>query len=93
MFFFFFFFQAEDGIRYRDVTGVQRVLFRSRATTIDTKLDAALTPRCKLYPFTCEAKSNRKPLIHDCMQRAAHFAKNLATILLDPLRKWNANAQ
>src|SRR5437667_2929564 len=30
-FFFFFFFQAEDGIRDRDVTGVQRVLFRSRA--------------------------------------------------------------
>ena len=27
--FFFIFFQAEDGIRYRDVTGVQRVLFRS----------------------------------------------------------------
>ena len=25
----FFFFQAEDGIRDRDVTGVQRVLFRS----------------------------------------------------------------
>src|SRR5690554_7166040 len=29
-FFFFFFFQAEDGIRDADVTGVQRVLFRSR---------------------------------------------------------------
>src|SRR5690554_7783197 len=28
-FFFFFFFQAEDGIRDADVTGVQRVLFRS----------------------------------------------------------------
>src|SRR6266513_6012241 len=27
--FFFFFFQAEDGIRDRNVTGVQRVLFRS----------------------------------------------------------------
>src|SRR5437773_11049659 len=27
--FFFFFFQAEDGIRDRDVTGVRRVLFRS----------------------------------------------------------------
>ena len=27
--FIFFFFQAEDGIRDRDVTGVQRVLFRS----------------------------------------------------------------
>ena len=26
---FVFFFQAEDGIRDRDVTGVQRVLFRS----------------------------------------------------------------
>ena len=25
----FFFFQAEDGIRDRDVTGVRRVLFRS----------------------------------------------------------------
>ena len=24
-----FFFQAEDGIRYRDVTGFRRVLFRS----------------------------------------------------------------
>src|SRR5699024_11590642 len=28
--YFFFFFQAEDGIRDRNVTGVQRVLFRSR---------------------------------------------------------------
>ena len=27
---FFFFFQAEDGIRDRDVTGFRRVLFRSR---------------------------------------------------------------
>src|SRR5437868_7780967 len=27
----FFFFQAEDGIRDRNVTGVRRVLFRSRA--------------------------------------------------------------
>ena len=27
-----FFFQAEDGIRDRDVTGVQTVLFRSRGT-------------------------------------------------------------
>src|SRR5205085_8724454 len=31
-YFFFFFFQAEDGIRDLTVTGVQRVLFRSRAT-------------------------------------------------------------
>src|SRR5690554_7616002 len=29
-FFLFFFFQAEDGIRDADVTGVQRVLFRSK---------------------------------------------------------------
>src|SRR5437773_4817736 len=35
----FFFFQAEDGIRDRDVTGVQRVLFRS--------LDAPLTAEQK----------------------------------------------
>ena len=29
MSYFYFFFQAEDGIRDRDVTGVQSVLFRS----------------------------------------------------------------
>src|SRR5690554_7277579 len=35
-FFFFFFFQAEDGIRDADVTGVQRVLFRSYSPSTTT---------------------------------------------------------
>ena len=34
-FVFIFFFQAEDGIRVRDVTGVRRVLFRSTALFLD----------------------------------------------------------
>src|SRR5690348_18120331 len=36
-FFFFFFFQAEDGIRDGRVTGVRRVLFRSKQQQIGAK--------------------------------------------------------
>src|SRR5437773_8218244 len=47
--FFFFFFQAEDGIRDRDVTGVRRVLFRSparsaRTTSIRSKRSPPIGP-------------------------------------------------
>ena len=49
---FFFFFQAEDGIRDRDVTGVQRVLFRSAG-----KMSGSKPPEIKytVLPFFLNA--------------------------------------
>src|SRR6266498_3306097 len=41
----FFFFQAEDGIRDADVTGVQRVLFRSAARLRSSSAFRALAAR------------------------------------------------
>ena len=40
--FFFFFFQAEDGIRDRDVTGVQTCLFRSFFFHCDVDCDVVV---------------------------------------------------
>src|SRR3989442_10871463 len=44
----FFFFQAEDGIRDADVTGVQRVLFRSEDAYVGV-LETALARRGRVF--------------------------------------------
>src|SRR6266540_4990026 len=46
--FFFFFFQAEDGIRDRDVTGVRRVLFKSTSRSF-RPVDVKFRPDGALY--------------------------------------------
>src|SRR5207249_9509901 len=46
--FFFFFFQAEDGIRDRNVTGVQTLLFRSRLVPDPLRPVAQHTYRCRV---------------------------------------------
>src|SRR5699024_11827300 len=47
---FVFFFQAEDGIRYRNVTGVRRVLFRSRFSSAGFCL--ALSHACSTFSIS-----------------------------------------
>src|SRR5699024_12267902 len=53
--FFFFFFQAEDGIRDRNVTGFRRVLFRSQTppthlplpVTVPSLVQSVMVPRLR----------------------------------------------
>src|SRR5437773_6005935 len=62
----FFFFQAEDGIRDRDVTGFRRVLFRShdvgtvdvRVTTAGGTSDTAATDGFTYLPLPSQVQVN-----------------------------------
>src|SRR5437773_10880067 len=55
-----FFFQAEDGIRDRDVTGVRRVLFRSKATDRPNTLPTVPDPTRMSVPDLGPALSDAR---------------------------------
>ena len=76
---FFFFFQAEDGIRYYKVTGVQRVLFRSRGNSHHNRFYSSYlvigypiflsNSKVRSYSWiTCDGHGRRK-MYHQCSLR------------------------
>src|SRR5690348_2040662 len=85
-FFFFFFFQAEDGIRDGRVTGVRRVLFRSKQQQIGAKsLSDTLAVESQLASTQATLPPLRKQLAATRDQLATYLGVTPAQMQLQPI--------
>src|SRR5690348_1001162 len=89
-FFFFFFFQAEDGIRDGRVTGVRRVLFRSKQQQIGAKsLSDTLAVSAQLASTEATLPPLRKQLAATQDQLATYLGVAPAQLQLQPIELAN----